>query len=156
MLSYICLVKIEEAIQQRTFKSPQQKAILNLMYTASWFTGVSEQLFKGFDITPQQFNVLRILRGRHPQPLCAGEIKAVMIDKNPDLTRLCDRLLAKQLIERQLNAANRRQILIGIAPAGLALLERIEPTLEGRASQFHHLSDADAAALSDLLDGLRG
>ena len=149
-------MKIEEAIQQRVFKSPQQKALLNLMYTAAWFTGVSEALFKDFDITPPQFNVLRILRGRHPQPLCAGEIKTVMIDKNPDLTRLCDRLVAKHFIERQPNAANRRQVLIGITAAGLALLDSIEPTLESKASDFHHLSDADAAALSELLDRLRG
>ena len=149
-------MKLEEAIQQRAFKSPQQKAILNVMYTASWITTMSERMFKDFDITSQQFNVLRILRGRYPQTLCAGEVKAVMIDKNPDLTRLCDRLAAKSLIERQLNAANRRQVLIGITPAGLDLLQQIEPTLESHAGDFHHLSDADATALSELLDRLRG
>ncbi len=149
-------MKIEEAIQQQVFQSPQQKAILNLMYTAAWFTGVSERLFKDFDITPQQFNVLRILRGRHPQALCAGEVKAVMIDKNPDLTRLCDRLVAKQLIERELNEANRRQMRIGITPAGLALLDQIEPVFVDNRHEFHRLSDDDAATLSDLLDKLRG
>ncbi len=149
-------MKIEEAIQQRVFKSPQQKAFLNLMYTAGWFNGLSDQLFQPFDITPQQFNVLRILRGRYPQSLCAGEIKAVMIDKNPDLTRLCDRLLGKGLLQRESNPANRRQVLIGITPAGLDLLDRIEPVLEANIKTRPQLSDADAEALSELLDRMRG
>ena len=102
-VSYVCGVKLEDAIQQRTFQSPQQKAVLNILHTAAWLTERSERLLKQFDITPQQFNVLRILRGRHPQLLCAGEVKSVMIDRNPDLTRLCDRLLAKGFIDRQLN-----------------------------------------------------
>ena len=67
--SYVCVVKLEEAIQQRVFQSPQQKAILNVLFTAAWITEVSEQTFKGFGLTAQQYNVLRILRGRHPQPL---------------------------------------------------------------------------------------
>ncbi len=149
-------MKFEDAIKQYVFQSPQQKAILNLLYTAAWANGVSECLLKGFELTPQQFNVLRILRGRHPQPLCAGEIKAVMMDKNPDLTRLCDRLVAKSLIERELNDTNRRQVMISITPAGLDLLARIDPTFEKGAHEFRHLSDADATALCELLDRLRG
>lgn len=149
-------MKLEEVIQQRTFKSPLQKAVLNLLYTAGWVQGQQEKLFEQFDLTPQQFNVLRILRGRHPQTLCAGEVKAVMLDKNPDLTRLCDRLVAKKLVVRQLNEANRRQIQLGITPEGLELLQRMEPVLEANARQFQHLTDAEATTLSDLLDKLRG
>ena len=79
-----------------------------------------------------------------------------MIDKNPDLTRLCDRLVAKGLVERQLNAANRRQMLLGITPAGLDLLTRIGPKLEDAAHPFRQFPAEAADALSDLLDQLRG
>jgi DNA-binding MarR family transcriptional regulator len=149
-------VKIEEAIRQRTFKSPLQKAILNLIYTSSWFLSQQDAFFQEADLTSQQYNVLRILRGAYPKALCAGDIKAVMLDKNPDLTRLCDRLLRKNLIVRELNEQNRRQVLVQIAPEGVALLEHLEPKIQAAASKFDHLTDAEATQLSDLLDKLRG
>lgn len=156
MLSYLCAVKFEEVIRQRSFASPLQKAVLNVIYTSGWLTNAQEQLFQDHDITPQQFNVLRILRGRHPQALCAGEIKDVMLDRNPDLTRLCDRLIKKGLIGREVNEANRRQVLVGITPAGLELLQQLDPAIAAAAQRFQHLTEDEANLLSDLLDKLRG
>ena len=149
-------MKIEEAIRQPKFSSAQQKAIVNIMYTYNWMNGIQEELFTKFDITQQQYNVLRILRGRYPNSICAGEIKEVMIDRSPDLTRLCDRLMKKELIERQVNEYNRRQVLIKITITGLELLKEIEPALKNMSKRFKNLTDDEADKLSELLDKLRG
>lgn len=149
-------MKIEELIKQTKFVSPLQKAMLNLIYTYHWQVDQSAEVFKPFGITMQQFNVLRILRGKHPEFVPVGDVKAVMLDKNPDLTRLCDRLQEKDLIERETNACNRRQVLLRISKAGLELLERADPMIMQRAKKFDNLSDEEAETLSNLLDKLRG
>jgi DNA-binding MarR family transcriptional regulator len=149
-------MKIEAAIRQVKPMEPLQKAIINLMYTYNWHMERSAALFKPFDITPQQFNVLRILRGRHPEPVPVGEVKSVMLDKNPDLTRLSDRLLQKGLIRRDLNPQNRREVLLEISAEGLRLLEQIDLEMDRSKAQWQNLSDAEAELLSDLLDKLRG
>ena len=102
-------MKIEDAIKQKKFDSPLHKATLNLMYTANWLHGEFRDLFKAFDITHQQYNVLRILRGKYPECVNPTEIKEVMLDKNPDITRLCDRLLTMGLINRAIDKMNRRR-----------------------------------------------
>ncbi len=151
---YVCNVKIEDAIQQKKFKNLQQKAIINLMYTNNWLIDQQNQLFSEFDITPQQFNVLRILKGKSPESTCPSAIKAVMIDKNPDLTRLCDRLLEKGVIEREFNPLNRRQVNIRINQKGIDLLRKIQPRMEQHAKTIK-LSNKDAKMLSEILDRLR-
>lgn len=149
-------MKIEEALKQPKFGSAQQKAIINIMYTYSWMNGIQEEVFSKFDITSQQYKVLRILRGRYPNSVCAGDIKEVMIDRSPDLTRLCDRLVKKELVERQVNEYNRRQVLIKITHSGLELLKEIEPALKNMQKKFRNLTDDEAEKLSVLLDKLRG
>ena len=149
-------MKIEELIKQTKFVSPLQKAILNLIYTYNWQADQAAALFKPFGVTMQQFNVLRILRGKYPEFVPVGDVKAVMLDKNPDLTRLCDRLQEKGWIERETNACNRRQVLLRIAKPGLELLEKMEPLLQNQANKIGNLSDEEAELLSDLLDKLRG
>lgn len=147
-------MKIEEAIKQKKFESSQQKAIINLMYTYHWLSAQQDQLFKQFELTTQQYNVLRILRGKYPNSLCVGDIKEVMLDKNPDLTRLCDRLVKKKLLERQFNEYNRRQVLIKITEGGLNLLKEIDPHLKKQFKKLK-LSEKEAEKLSDTLDKLR-
>ena len=147
-------MKIEDAIQQKQFESAQQKAILNIIYTHNWISAAHESFFKQYDLTMQQYNVLRILRGKHPKAACAGDVKNVMLDKIPDLTRLCDRLLKKQLIERETNHLNRRQVLLKITTAGLALLKEMDPLIKS-ALQLNGLTDKEALLLSDLLDKMR-
>ncbi|WP_373548649.1 MarR family winged helix-turn-helix transcriptional regulator [Haliscomenobacter sp.] len=149
-------MKIEELIKQTKFVSPLQKAVLNLIYTYNWHVDQAEALFKPLGITMQQFNVLRILRGKYPEFVQVGDVKVVMLDKNPDLTRLCDRLQEKGLIERETNACNRRQVLLRIAKPGLELLEKVDPMMLQHAKKYDNLSDEEAELLSDLLDKLRG
>lgn len=149
-------MKLEEAIKQKRFESPQIKAMLNIMYTANWLMGEFRDVYKPFGITPQQYNVLRILRGKHPESVNPSEIKEVMLDKNPDITRLCDRLLAMGLIGRSIDNDNRRKMNIVITEQGLHMLSQIQPILTERQTQILHRSDINFALLSDLLDELRG
>lgn len=149
-------MKLEEAIKQKRFESPQIKAMLNIMYTANWLMGEFRDVYKPFGITPQQYNVLRILRGKHPESVNPSEIKEVMLDKNPDITRLCDRLLAMGLIGRSIDNDNRRKMNIVITEQGLHMLSMIQPILTERQTQILHRSDINFDLLSDLLDELRG
>ncbi len=149
-------MKLEEAIKQKRFESPQIKAMLNIMYTANWLMGEFRDIYKPYGITPQQYNVLRILRGKHPESVNPSEIKEVMLDKNPDITRLCDRLLAMGLIGRSIDAENRRKMNIVITHQGLQLLSQIQPLLEERQRLILSREGLDFDLLSDLLDELRG
>jgi DNA-binding MarR family transcriptional regulator len=100
-------MKLEDEIKQSRFTSAQQKAMVNIIFTANWATAKLRDIIKVHNITLQQYNVLRILRGKYPKAANPGEIKAVMLDKNPDLTRLCDRMSRQGLISRSVDEVNR-------------------------------------------------
>ncbi|WP_236980735.1 MarR family winged helix-turn-helix transcriptional regulator [Membranihabitans maritimus] len=148
-------MKIEEAIQQKKFKDPQAKAWINLVYTHNQLMGRVNQVIKKFGITHQQFNVLRILRGRENRSAICSEVKSVMLDKNPDVTRLGNRLVAKELITRGVNENNRREVELSITEKGLDLLKQIDPELSNYNQFLYNLTDEEANQLSDLLDKLR-
>ncbi len=149
-------MKIEEAIKQTKFESNFQKAILNLVYTANWLDYDLKQFLKPYEITPQQYNVLRILKGRYPESHTATSIKEVMLDKTPDLTRLIDRLLKKDYVNRQVCPTNRRQVEITINKKGLQLLEKIRPALEDQTRKIQNINEQEASTLNGILDKLRG
>lgn len=149
-------MKLEDAIKQKKFESPLHKATINLMYTANWLHGEFRDLFKSFDITHQQYNVLRILRGMHPNCVNPTEIKEVMLDKNPDITRLCDRLLLMGLIHRNIDKENRRKMKIVITEKGLDLLLEIEPVIKLRMEQLFADVKVDYEKFNDMLDAMRG
>ena len=149
-------MKIEAAIRQSKPMLPLQKVMINLMYTYHWQMERSMEIFKPFDMTSQQYNVLRILKGRHPEAIPVGEVKAVLLDKNPDMTRLCDRVVQKGLIQRDFNCHNRREVLLQITPTGLELLLQLEPVMKEASKEWDNLTPEEAETLSDLLDKLRG
>lgn len=149
-------MKIEEEIKQSKFVSPVHKAIVNLMFTNGWFENQLRDVFKDHQLTNQQYNVLRILRGKYPESLNPSEIKAVMIDKNPDLTRLCDRLSTMGLIDRCIDGENRRKMNIKINEKGLEILERIDPAMDAFHLSINNISEKEAEQLSQLLDKMRG
>lgn len=149
-------MKFEEEIKQKKFKNSSQKAILNVMFTANWLDAEFRDTFKPFGITQQQYNVLRILKGRFPNPANPSEIKDVMLDKNPDLTRLCDRMITNGWISRDIDSKNRRKMNIAITQSGIDLLEKIAPLMNKAESKFNKMNDSDLEKLSHLLDKLRG
>ncbi len=148
-------MKIEDELKQGKFQSNVHKALVNVMFTNAWISDRFRVVFKDHQLTSQQYNVLRILRGGFPEAMNPNQIKSVMIDKNPDLTRLCDRLLAMGYIERCINDENKRKMNIRINEKGLEILEHIDPVMREVQSKMTGLTEAESAQLSDLLDKLR-
>ncbi len=148
-------MKIEDEIKQQKFKSPQQKVVINLLYTTSWMQSRQQDIFKQFNITLQQFNILRILRGQHPNSISATEIKSRMVDKNSDVSRLLDRLLAKNVISKKTSSSDKRAADINLTEDGLELLRTIDKK-QHQIDNILVLSDEEATQLSDLLDKSRG
>lgn len=149
-------MKIEEELKQDKFTSAVHKAIVNIMFTDGWLSNHLRDVFKDHNLTPQQYNVLRILRGKYPEALNPSDIKAVMLDKNPDLTRLCDRLLTRKLIDRCIDGDNRRKMNIRITADGLKMLNLIDPIMIDFNEKVSTITEEEATILSNLLDKLRG
>lgn len=148
-------MKIEDEIKQQKFKTPHQKAVLNLIYTTSWMQGKQKDIFKTFNITLQQFNILRILRGQHPSSTSATEIKSRMLDKNSDVSRLLDRLLAKKVITKRVSPNDKRAADVNLTEEGLELLKAIDKK-QSQIDNVLLLTEEEALMLSDLLDKSRG
>lgn len=149
-------MKLEEAIQQKRFISEHQKAHLNILYSASWLSQRTASILKPYGLTPQQFNILRILRGRHPEPATVKLLTERMIDKMSNASRLVDKLLSKGLVERCTSKEDRRRVDVSITEAGLALLERASLDLEqDMGFQDGNLTREEAETLNQLLDKFR-
>jgi len=148
-------MKIEDEIKQQKFISAHQKAVINLIFTSNWLINRQESYFKPFGITGQQFNVLRILKGQHPNSISAKEIKSRMLDKNSDISRMLDRLIAKNLIEKKSCPKDKRATDVTITQAGLQLLKEISHRQKD-IDQVLSLSQTEAEQLSNLLDKSRG
>lgn len=145
--------RIEDEILQKEFRSPHQKAVINLIYTANWVQGKQQEYFKTFGITGQQFNILRILKGQFPKSISGVEIKSRMLDRNSDVSRLLDRLAAKDLITKNTCPNDKRAWDVRISEKGIALLKQISKTQKQDA--VLNLTDEEAGILSDLLDKSR-
>lgn len=149
------MMGIENDIQQARFRNPHQKAALNLIYTVGWMRDKLKSIFEAEDITGQQFNILRILRGSFPQPLSTLQIRERMLEKMSDTSRIVDRLIAKGLVKKLTCKNDRRLVDVIITDKGKKLLERLDAKQEEIDGVLHNLSEKDANILSDLLDKLR-
>jgi MarR family transcriptional regulator, 2-MHQ and catechol-resistance regulon repressor len=149
------MTTIEEAIKARSFKNSKHKALVNIFYTSNFLLNQLEVIFDENKISRQQYNVLRILRGVYPNSSNCGNLKNVMLERNPDITRLCNRLIEKKYISRNQNPNNKRNMQLTITLEGLNLLEKIEPYVNEHFNNLK-LTLAEAEQLSYLLDKLRG
>ena len=134
------------------FTSEKTKALINILYTANWISNHQNSFFKPYGISPQQYNILRILRGSG-EPMPVQTIKERMIDRAPNATRLMDKLCAKELIVRIPCATDRRVVHIEITKKGLALLEEIGE--DKNIFLLKNLNQAEAKQLNALLDKIR-
>ncbi len=151
------MTTIEKEINQtKDFYDVRIKAFVNLIFTYNHLLKENKFLQDNFGSSMQQFNVLKIIKGKHPEPINPGKIKEVMVEKAPDLTRLIDRLVKKELVKRWKSENNRRQINITLTQKGLDLLEEMSPAVENHYKEkFSQLSDEEAEQLSTLLDKIR-
>lgn len=148
-------MKIEEAILTSQFSNLNEKAIVNIIFTANALQEALKMIIKPYGISLPQYNVLRILNGRKKGYATCGDLKAVMLDKNPDVTRLCDKLVDKAMISRHCNAKNKRQILLQISDKGEEVLAQINPKIYAFYEQMSALNQNEIVQLSDWLDALR-
>lgn len=148
-------MELEKEISQKTFKSERQKAMINLIFTHNWAVTMMKQEFADYDITMQQFNILRILRGQYPNPSTVNLLKERMLDKMCDASRMVERLLQKGLIDRCVNKKDRRAVDIMISQKGLDLLAKID-TQHDPDQLFKNLTIEEAQTLNSLLDKARG
>lgn len=147
---------IDQDIRQSKFRSEYQKAAVNLLYTYGWITERTREVFASEDITPQQFNILRILRGSHPQPLSTLQIRERMLDKMSDTSRIVDRLIAKGLVKKGTCKTDRRLVDVMITDKGKKMLERLDERQDELDNIMGNLTEKEAAILSELLDKIRG
>ncbi len=146
---------IDKELQSR-FESEQQKAMLNVLFTSNWIKSMQTAMFKPYGISPQQYNILRILRGAKDR-VKMQSVKERMIDRAPNATRLTDKLIAKGLVIRERCETDRRVIFARISDKGLELLARIDAwNKEEGHRHLANMSEADAAALNRILDQWRG
>lgn len=149
------MAKIEEDIKQTQFNNEFVKAHINILYTAHWlYTRINKQL-KQFELSHEQFNVLRILRGKHPGSLCQKEILIRMIAPTSNLTLIIKRLVTKNLIIVHQSKKDKREYKIRISAEGLRRLKHIDKILSIDNLHLGGLSLEEAQSLSSLLDKLR-
>lgn len=148
-------MKLEDEIQQKKFKSIEQKLMLNLIYTTNWLTSKQDSLFKDSGITVQQYNVLRILRGQYPNPCSIKLIKERMLDRMSDTSRIVDKLFAKKLLGRKECPDDRRSVNVVISDKGLELLKSLDYIDDLSKQMLKSLSNDEINKLNELLDKLR-
>lgn len=148
-------MKIEDEIKQQKFKDEHQKLFINLIFTSNWLYDQHSRFFKKFGITPQQYNVLRILNGQFPKPASVGMVQERMLDKSSNITRLVDKLASKNLVSRCENKENRRMQDLSITPEGIDFLKVCQPEKDVSSSSIKKLSKDEAMIINDLLDRIR-
>lgn len=146
---------INEAIQQKKFANEWEKALINLHFTSNVLNDQLLSILKPYSINDQHYNILRILNGRYPNVACPGDIKAVLLNKRGDLTRLLDKLTKLNYVERSTNAENRRMVDIKITTTGIALLKKLKVEINTTKTIQQKLSKTEATQLSLLLDKIR-
>lgn len=147
---------IEEDIKSTNFEDNYHKAVVNLAYTSGWLNNYMRPAFEKHNLTQQQFNILRILRGQYPKPATVNLLKERMIDKMSDASRIVDRLVQKGLVSRCTNSRDRRAVDIRISEEGLAILKKMDIDFKTKDLFKQHLTEEEAGLLSDLLDKMRG
>jgi DNA-binding MarR family transcriptional regulator len=149
-------MRIEEEIKQSTFRSEYQKLLLNIIFTSNWLQSHILQMLKSYQLSPQQFNVLRILRGQHPKPATISLIQQRMLDKQSNASRLVEKLRLKGLVERKPRAEDRRVMEVTITDKGLALLRETDKLEEKFDQLLKNLSVDEARMMNEFLDKIRG
>ncbi len=147
-------MSIEQDINQSKFRSEYHKMTINLIYTYNWVMEQSRKFFDKADLTPQQFNILRILRGAG-QPLSTLQIRQRMLDKMSDTSRIVDRLVRKALVKKVVCKSDRRLVDVTISEKGLALLERLDAFNDEMDNFLTNISPEEAKTVNQLLDKLR-
>jgi DNA-binding MarR family transcriptional regulator len=149
-------MQLEKEISQKKFRSEAHKLAINIIYTFNWLDAFQNDFLKPFGITPQQFNVLRILRGQLQKPVSVKLIRERMLDKMSDASRIVEKLRVKGFLERKTCPNDRRACEVIITEKGLKLLSKIDKLNDSFDMIFSTLSEPEIKKMNMLLDKLRG
>lgn len=145
---------IADEINQRKFRSERQKAAINLIYTTNWLNEKMKYFFDNYDITSQQFNILRILRGAG-EPLSTLQIRQRMLDKMSDTSRIVDRLVKKGMVKKNICKTDRRLVDVVITEKGKKLLAELDSKDNDMDAILKNINETDAIQINQLLDKIR-
>ncbi|MES2003820.1 MAG: MarR family transcriptional regulator [Bacteroidota bacterium] len=148
-------MKLEQAIQSTKFKSEVHKAGLNILYTAWWLKTMMSKELKEFGLTHEQYNVLRILKGKYPDQMCVRDIACRMIEKSSNVPRIIDRLEIKKMVKRATSELDKRETVITLTQSGIAILEASTTVLNKVVDQTMCICEKDASELNGLLEKVR-
>ena len=148
-------MKLEEALKSDRFVSEQQKVNLNILYSAYWLRSNFAAVLKGMDLTLEQNNVLRIVKGMHPEPMCVKDIGVRMIEKSSNVPRIIDRLVEKKLVKRSNSGKDKRETLVSMTEKGINTLMAAKQLLDNVTAGITHLNDEQAKQLNELLEKIR-
>ncbi|OSZ78187.1 hypothetical protein CAP35_07965 [Chitinophagaceae bacterium IBVUCB1] len=153
--AYICIMKLEDALKTSKFNNEVHKATLNILYTSYWMRDNISASMKELGITSEQFNILRILKGKHPEPMCVKDIASRMIEKSSNVPRIIDRLVAKSLVSRTPSKEDKRETLIALTDGGQTMLQKANKMMEATQTSIIGINNEEALQLNTLLEKLR-
>jgi DNA-binding MarR family transcriptional regulator len=148
-------MKLEEALQTTNFRDARHKASLNILYTAWWLKTAISRALKSFGLTHEQYNVMRILKGKAPAPMCVKDIAGRMIEKGTNVPRIIDKLVEKKLVKRATDLQDKRHTVMQLTSSGLVLLEKANKQINQLSDKLMDLSEKDASQLNLLLEKMR-
>lgn len=149
------MTAIEKEIQQKSFSSNRHKAHINILFTASYLSSVTNKALKPFGISAQQYNLMRILKGQHPRAASIKLLTERMLDKMSNASRLVEKLRVKGYISRVECPEDRRQVNVKLTDEGLKVLEDSTKSMDVMARFMDNLTEEEAGILSDYLDKIR-
>ncbi len=148
-------MKLEQAIKSTKFKNEVHKAGLNILYTAWWLKTAMSKDLKEFGLTHEQYNVLRILKGKYPEQMCVRDVACRMIEKSSNVPRIIDRLELKKLVKRSTSAIDKRETVITLTQSGITILEATTVILNKLMDETVAICNEDATVLNQLLEKVR-
>ncbi|MFT3845820.1 MAG: MarR family transcriptional regulator [Lacibacter sp.] len=149
------MVKLEQAIKSVNFRNETQKAGLNVLYTAWWLKTMMSRELKNFGLTHEQYNVLRILKGKSPDEMCVKDIAGRMIEKSSNVPRIIDRLVLKKLVKRTTDPNDKRHTVMTLTAAGFNILDLCTKKINEIFEKTIQMDEAAAKQLNELLELVR-
>jgi DNA-binding MarR family transcriptional regulator len=148
-------MKLEEEIKSSKFNDEQHRATVNLLFTSYWLKNNLSNTLKECGLTMEQHNVLRILKGSHPEQMCVKEIGSRIVEKSSNVPRIIDRLVVKKLVKRTQSKQDKRETLVSLTDKGVSVIDHAKKEVDKQTNQIVNLTAEEAKTLNDLLEKLR-
>ncbi len=148
-------MKLEQAIKSTRFTDERHRATVNLLYSAYWLKNNLSIALKEEGLTLEQHNVLRILKGSHPERMCVKEIGSRILEKSSNVPRIIDRLVAKKLVKRVQSKEDKRETLVSLTEKGITTIDHARKIVEKVTTDIVNMTDEEARELNDMLEKMR-